>query len=127
MKNEVQDQLSNAELVARYIGLSVKQSTAHYEEDDAIAVQEYNRLYKGINAISHVLRARGVEARRALIPLLQHPNPQVRLNAAHELLAIAHDQAYATLEKLSEGEPGIFRLKAGMALSLLEDGTYKPT
>jgi len=127
MTNENLSDLSIAELVERYTALSVEQSTTHHEEDDALAVSKYNRLYDATHAISDVLRARGVEARSALIPLLQHSNPQVRLNAAHQLLAITHDEAYAALEKLSKEGPGIFRLRAGMALSHLADGSYRPT
>jgi len=127
MKSEALDSVKTADLVARYIALSVKQSTAHYEEDVAIAAREYNRLYRATHAISDVLRARGVEARNALVPLLQHANPQVRLNAAHQLLAVTHDEAYAALQKLGDGPPGLFRLRARMALEGLADGTYKPT
>lgn len=120
-------EMTNQELAKQITVLSLSQYETTYEEDDSRAVPEYNRLYKAIDAISDVLRARGLGARRALIPLLQHANPQVRLNAAHQLLAIVPIEARAVLEDLAQNGPGPQRLSAGMALMHLDNGVYKPS
>jgi len=127
MSKDPQNNLTNEQLVARYTALSIQQYETVGEEDVDARSQAYTRLYWETHAISDVLRSRGVEARRALIPLLQHSNPQVRLNAAHQLLAIAHDMAYAAFERLGREGPGIYRLDARMTMSSLADGSYKPT
>ena len=118
------EELTNAQLLERYTTQSLQQSDATYQED---GVAEYTRLYKSLDAISNVFRARGVEARKTLVPLLKHRNAQVRLNAAHELLAVVPDEARAVLEDLSKSGPGPQRLSAGMALMHLDNGVYKPT
>ena len=124
MTNQNLETLSNAELVERFTTLSLKQFDAEYEED---GVRAYTRLYHAIHATSGVLRARGVEARMALIPLLKHPNARVRLNAAHELLAVVPSKAHAVLKDLAETAPGPQRFRARLALRFLDEGVYKPT
>jgi len=121
------NELTDEELVKQFTDMSLEQFETTYEEDDAVAVPVYTRLYRAIHEISKILRARGAQSRRALLPLLKHPNAQVRLNAAHELLAVVPQEAYATLETLAENAPGPQRGRAGMALHFLAEGVYKPT
>lgn len=126
MTNRILDDLTNDELVERYTQLSLKQFDALYEEEEGGA-RDYNRLYRAIHAIADVLRARGIEARRTLIPLLTHANAQVSLNAANELLAVAPAEAYAAMERLAESAPGPQRLRARMDLRFLAQGICPPT
>jgi hypothetical protein len=77
--------------------------------------------------IENVLRARGLEARRALLPLLKHRHPQVRLDAAKHLLGIAPEEAQASLEDLAAHGPDQQRGAAGMCLWYVEQGIFKPT
>ncbi len=116
------DTLTNAQLVARFTTLSLQQYGAT-EIDDS---KTYTKLFHRIHAIESVLRKRGVDARRALLPLLAHENAQVRLNAAHELLAIEPLRARAALDALSKSAPGPQMGRAGMALMRLDSGEYKP-
>lgn len=81
-KQEELSELSNGELAERIITYSLEQFEVQYEQDH---IEAYNKLYHAIHKIYDVLRARGVEARRALLPLLEHRNAQVQLNAASEL------------------------------------------
>ena len=126
MTNRILDHLTNDEVVERYTQLSLKQFDALYEEEEGGA-RDYNRLYWAIHAIADVLRARGIEARRTLIPLLTHENAQVSLNAANELLAVAPREAYATMARLAESAPGPQRLRARMDLRFLAQGICPPT
>ncbi len=73
------------QLVTNYIDLS-------QNEDDAMLRNQIvgaKKLTLNRMKIEGVLRSRGSQARRALLPLLKHPNAQVRLNAAKRLLAVA--------------------------------------
>jgi uncharacterized protein DUF2019 len=113
----------NDQLVATYIELSQQEDDALLRNDGARAT----RLAYRRKEVDGVLRARGIQARRMLLPLLTHPNAQVRLNAAKHLLAVAPAEARATLEDLAAHGPGDQRGSAGMCLDLMDDGTFKPT
>jgi Domain of unknown function (DUF2019) len=113
----------NDQLVASYVELSQKEDDAMLRNDIARAA----RLVHQRKEVDDVLRARGVHARRMLLPLLRHPNAQVRLNAAKHLLAVAPTDARATLEDLAARGPGQQQGSAGMCLALVDDGTFKPT
>lgn len=114
---------SNDYLVAIYIEISRKEDDAMLRNDIARATGLVYRRKE----VDDVLRARGIEARRMLLPLLRHSNAQVRLNAAKHLLAVAPEAARATLEDLAAHGPGQQQGSAGMCLSLVDDGTFKPT
>ncbi|HTS92224.1 MAG TPA: DUF2019 domain-containing protein [Stellaceae bacterium] len=124
MTKSIFDDPSDEQLAQDFVDLSLKQYDSEFEED---GVEDYTRLYHAIQAIAAVLRSRGVSARRALIPLLRHPNARVRINAIHQLLAIVPEQAMAALEEIARGPRNRERLDAGQTLRFLADGTYKPT
>ncbi len=116
------DSLTEKELVERFTDLSLRQYDV-LEIDDT---RTYTKLSHRLRAVAGVLRKRGRDARRALLPLLDHKNAQARLNAVHQLLAIEPLRARATLEALAKIAPGPQRLPAGMALMRLDSGEYKP-
>jgi hypothetical protein len=77
--------------------------------------------------IRNELRRREGDQRRALLPLLDHPNVQVRLKAAITMLAVAPELARAALESVRDS--GILPQSAdaeGM-LEAVDDGSYVPS
>jgi hypothetical protein len=54
--------------------------------------------------IRNELKHRAGDQRRALLPLLEHPNMQVRMKAAHTLLAISPTLARKALESVRASE-----------------------
>lgn len=99
------------------------------EQDDALLgfeVARSNRMYWAIKDVTNELKSRPGDRRRALIPFYRHGNPQVRLKAAEATLALEPVAARAVLESLCSIH-GPQRLDAGMAISGLDDGSYKPT
>ena len=72
------------------------------------------------------LQNRGVTARLGLLKLFEHPNMQVRLQAARETLAVAPEEARRMIELIAESnrmpQPG----DAGMTLWNLDRGVFKP-
>jgi hypothetical protein len=111
------------QLIASYTEISVR-------EDEAIdmhQMRKVRRLFDQLMVIKDVLRARGPDARRALIPLLSHRNAQVRLNAAKELMAVVPEQARATLEDIAENGPGQQSGDSGMFLRAIDEGEFRPT
>src|SRR5260370_27304833 len=89
--------LTDAQLVTAFINISLRQKDA-LDVDDA---KEYGILFKKSDIVRKELRRRGPESIRLLLSLLQHPNVQVRLEAAQELLDIAPAECRAALEKIA--------------------------
>lgn len=133
MKRDGLQSLTIEQLVARFVEL------AKQESDALQSFRSTNRIYPKQLAVSAELRSRGVEARRALLPLLNFPSawspppmldPQaaiVRLNAACELLAVEPERARAALEALAAKGPTEAQFRAKLTLSRLDDGTFKPS
>lgn len=122
MKRQDVSQSSTEDLVRAYVRFALQQ-------DEAVLVwqtKEANRLYWILDSISDELKSRPGDQRRALMPLYDHPNPQVRLKAAEATLAIAPEAAKAVLQSLRSIN-GPQRLDAGMLILGLEDGSFKPT
>jgi Domain of unknown function (DUF2019) len=91
MTNRQYSDMSDEQLGKAFVEISVKEADAMGLRDS----RAVNKLIKQLRAVKEVLRARGPEARKVLVPLLSYPasrSPfadqaaQVRLNAAKELL-----------------------------------------
>lgn len=79
-----------------------------------------------MHAVDIELRVRGLAARRALLRLFDHPNMQVRLQAAKWSLGVAPDAARQVIESISESNWFPQAGEAGMTLSNLHSGILKP-
>jgi len=133
MSEDRYSDMTNDQLAHAFLKISI-------DEADALGrskMRVVNKLVKHLQAVEAVLRTRGPEARKVLVPLLTYQPgslrlfadqiAQVRLNAAKELLAVVPDQARATLEDLAARGPSFQSGSAGMCLQLLDDGVFKPT
>lgn len=90
------------------------------------AIRELKRLFNQMRAVDEELRARGQQARLALVRLYDHPNIQVRLQAARKTLGIAPVAARKVVEEISESGWFPQAGDAGMTLSNLDSGFFKP-
>lgn len=86
-------------------------------------LKQYNKLYKKMDEIDIQLRERGIEARRALRGLYNHPNPHVRVQAAKFSYGAAPAEARKVLENVRDFAPHPFSGDAGMSISALDNGT----
>ena len=86
------------ELVEQFRVLALAKSQAIDEGKTA----KYNRLYWKLDAVEKALKAREGDQRRALVPLYDHPNPQVRLDAAMATLVVFPEKARVALEMIWE-------------------------
>ena len=113
-------QASVQELVERFVSIGLAQYEAAYVVD----TRKYNRLYARMQDIRKELWRREGDQRRALLPLLNHPNVQVRMMAAHTVLTISPDLARKAFESVRDS--GIFPQAADASgtLSALDNGTY---
>lgn len=104
-------------------------STIALEQDDAFLngrYAKYKRLYGQMESLRATLKERPGDQRRALIPLLGHKNPQVRLKAAITLLAVAPDLATQALQTISDRNEYPQAADARGMLISLENGAYVP-
>ncbi|HEY9055985.1 MAG TPA: DUF2019 domain-containing protein [Aurantimonas sp.] len=115
-------ELTVDDIVREYIAIGLAQDRA-IEADDT---STFNRLARRQFACEKELKLRTGDQRRALIPLLEHPNAQIRLNAAHATLVVAPLLARETLEAVAAWELGPQALDAGMAIQMLDEGRFVP-
>lgn len=87
---------------------------------------KYNRLFDKMHAIGEELKSRPGDQRSALVPLLVHPNRQVRLMAAQFTLALAPVAAREALQELSDAKVYPQAAYAMGTLRALERGDRKP-
>lgn len=113
--------LTNEQLAQKYCDLSIEEFDAGLGNELKRAI----RLARAVIAVGHVLESRGADALRVLLPLLNHSNAQVRLDAARVLKPVERERATATLKALAERGPSAQRGAAGMSLYYDEKGISK--
>lgn len=124
MKNAKLRDISTGALVDLFVRLALEQDEAELAFDP---VSKVNKLFRNLTAVEAELKSRSGDQRHALIPLFAHPNPHVQLKAAKATLAIAPAAARQVLEVIAETCYGPQKLEAGMTLSNLDAGIFKPT
>lgn len=85
-------------LVREYAEIGIRQDRAIEQFDN----RTYNRLYSNRKAIAAELQSRAGDHRMLLLPLLDHANRQVRLNAGQELLKLAPQEARRALQAIAD-------------------------
>jgi hypothetical protein len=111
------------ELVARFVSIGLAQYDALYVAD----TKKFNRLYREMEDVRNELKRREGDQRRALLPLLEHPNLQVRMKAANSVLAISPLLARKALESVRDSRVFPQAADASGMLSALENGTFVPS
>jgi hypothetical protein len=109
-------------LVERFTEICLAQYDAKY----VIDVRKYNRLFPQMLRVREELKAMPGDQRSALLPLLSHANVQVRLMAAHALLALYPDRARHTLEDIRVSDIDPQNSEAASAIDRLDEGSYVP-
>ncbi|MGH6863406.1 MAG: DUF2019 domain-containing protein, partial [Methylocella sp.] len=99
---------------------------AQYQAMLGDAYAEVRRLAYQMQAVDKELRAQGRDARLALVRLYDHPNIQVRLEAAKCTLGIAPVAARETIKAIKESQRFPQAGDAGMTLRYLDEGIFKP-
>jgi hypothetical protein len=118
------DQVASVEeLVARFVSIGLAQYDAAYVVD----IRKYNRLFGRMRDVESELKRREGDQRRALLPLLDHTNVQVRMMAAHELLVISPALARKALESVRDSGISPQAADAAGTLRALDTGFYVPS
>jgi Domain of unknown function (DUF2019) len=116
------DQLTTDELVQRFLALTLAQYEARFPSQTG----KYNQLYYQMNEITDQLQRMEGDQRRALLPLINHENAQVRLMAASSLLTIVPDRAKRALESVRDSGIVPSSVQAEGLLDGLENGSFVP-
>ena len=123
MRGPKLEEMSAANLVERFVEITKAQGEALLDDE----LRKFNRLFQQMRAVLEELKARDGDQRRALLPLYEHPNAQVRLKAAKNTLAVAPNAALKILQDIVSSGEYPQAMEAGMTLWNLENETFKPT
>lgn len=113
--------LTNAEIVERLIVISIEQGDAIENFETA----KYNKLYDRNQRLLDELSKRPGDGRHDLFKLYDHPNMQVRLNAAHWTYALDTPTARVALAAIRDSRIFPYAADAGLTLSLVDKGIGK--
>ena len=116
------EKMTTNELVEHFVAIAIDQDKASLEENNA----KYNRLYSQMEAVRSELKIRPGDQRKALLPLLNHPNLQVRLKAAITTLAVAPGPSRQVLRTIASSNRLPQAANAGLILNGLKDGSFVP-
>lgn len=122
MKRDDLQARSLPELISRYVEIGIEQDEVILERNN----RKYNRLFQEKTRITQELKNRNGDLRTALLDLYQHPNMQVRLNAAKATLAVAPAAARELLQEIYQSGWQPQAGDAGMCLWTLDEGIFKP-
>jgi uncharacterized protein DUF2019 len=121
-KTRLQD-LTVEQLVARFVEIGWAQDKALLYDE----IGKFNRLFDQMRSVVQELRSRSGDQRHALFSLYDHPNLQVRLKAVKNSLALAPEEGRRVLEAIADSRHYPQAGEAGMSLSNLDEGIFKPT
>jgi hypothetical protein len=122
MKHAKLEDMTVDQLVDRFAEIGIAQDQALLRDED----KKFKRLFNQMIDVEQELRIRGLQARLALLRLFDHPNMQVRLEAAKGSLGVAPEAARQVIESISESNWFPQAGDAGMTLSKLDSGFFKP-
>ena len=111
------------QLVERFAAICLDQAQALLYSD----IAKFNRLYESMVEVREELKRHPGDQRRALIALYDHQNAQVRLQAARASLAVEPAAARSVIETIANSKIGPQAGDAGMTISNLDRGVFKPT
>ena len=111
------------ELIEEFVAVGVAQDQAELLGE----TRKFRPLFQRKIAIEDELKGRPGDQRRALIPLYDHDNLEVRLNAAKATLAVAPLAVRKALEAIKATYWHPQAAEAGMTLNALREGRFKPT
>jgi hypothetical protein len=123
MKSGKFEEMNVTQLVEHFTGIALAQDAASRRDE----IRKYNRLYDEMEEVKSELKRREGDQRRALLPLLNHPNAQVRLKSAIALLAIAPEAARGALDIISARNEYPQAADARGMIRAVDEGSYVPS
>lgn len=115
--------MTTDDLVTRFANIALRQHDALWGNK----IELYNALYGDMDLVCAELCSRPGDQRRALLSLLDHDDPHVRLKAAVHTLTLEPERSRQVLQAVRESREMFVGLMAGMIMRGLEDGSFIPT
>lgn len=112
------EDMSIGQLVEQFTAVAVAEYDASEMDDNA----KFRRLFRQMTDIMNELKSRPIEQRRALMVLYQHPNPQVRYEAAFATADFAPQAARRVCEIIIERNEFPQAANAGIMINNLDGG-----
>ncbi|WP_075335916.1 DUF2019 domain-containing protein [Archangium gephyra] len=122
MKKTQLKKLPTEELVEKIRTLSAERWPAIY----AGKPREANRMYDLLVAIERELKARGIEAQRQMLKLLDDPDPGTRCWVAGSVLQFAPAEGERVLTDIAAHVDGLVGFSAERTLEQWKAGTFNP-
>jgi hypothetical protein len=113
---------SPEELIQLFASYCIEQDNALLKDQ----IARFNQLYNKMAATAAELKSRVPDARVRLVSLFDHPNTQVRLQAARMSLAVAPKEARDVIEVIAKSKVMPQAGDAGMTLWCLDCGVFVP-
>ncbi len=113
---------SVAELLEKFLTTTLAQDAA----DKKSRYAQYNRLFKQMQLLVAELKARPGDARRELARYFQHPNAQVRVQAAIYCLALLPLESRQVLQRISDRNEFPQAADATGIMMAIDAGRYVP-
>jgi len=114
--------MTSKDLVERFTEIVVAQDRALLGDE----ITKFNDLFRQMMDVANELKGREGDQRRLLLQLFEFPNMQVRLQAAKLTLAVAPVEARRLLQTIADSNWMPQAGDAGMSLSNLDRGVFKP-
>jgi hypothetical protein len=122
MKKTQLKKLSTEELIEEVRALSAER----WRVIHAGKPKEANRMYDLLVTARGELRARGIEAQRQLLKLLDDPDPGTRCWAAGSVLEFAPEEGERVLTEIAQHVDGLVGFSAERTLEQWRAGTFNP-
>lgn len=110
-----------SDLITEYINAASIHGKGTREGDRDLTKRGHDRLSRAFRELCE----HGQTAQQALLPLLEHADPAVRLWASAHALTFAPDRAHRVLSTLAAGPPSPEQLGAKYTLLEWDKGTLK--
>jgi hypothetical protein len=123
MKPAKVEGMTVTQLVEYFMAIALAQDKAMRIDDSAT----YNRLFRQMEVVEKELKAHKGDQRQALLPLLDHPNAQVRLTSAIATLALAPEAARRALQIISDREEYPQAADARGMMRAVDEGSFVPS
>jgi hypothetical protein len=123
MTRKKYSELSAEQLVQQFTAIAMAQDEAMLDDRNS----KYNRLFDEMELVRSELMQRDGDQRSLLLPLLMHPNAQVRLKSAITLLAVDRGAALSALQKISDNNEYPQAANARGMLRAVAEGRYQPS
>jgi Domain of unknown function (DUF2019) len=123
MTRKKYSELSAKQLVEQFKAIALAQDEAMLDERNSV----FNRLFDEMELVRAELLRRDGDQRSLLMPLLMHPNAQVRLKSAITLLAVDRGAALTALQTISDNNEYPQAANARGMLRAIAEGRYLPT